>query len=317
MIYTLDQIKQAQAYVPQLIEALEGAYVKYSTNQSIVPPVGMLHFDEPEGNCYIKYGYLNGDETFAVKIFNGWPGNASLGLPTGDGLIVVFNAKTGQVKDILLDEGWLTCLRTATAALLSAKHLGPKTIECIGIAGTGTEAHAVMDLLPYYSECKKVKVWGYVASEAEAFVKEYQAKGYDIEACSMKDVCAASNLIFTATISKTPLITADMVKPGTHITGIGADADGKNEIDASVFAKADIIVDDSCAQCFVDGDTSFALKAGAIKEEDVIELGILIKEGKGRTSDDQITICDLTGIAVQDIVAAAMVSDILSGKFDQ
>ena len=109
----------------------------------------------------------------------------------------------------------------------------------------------------------------------------------------------------------TPLITADMIKPGTHITGVGADAGGKNEIDASVFAVADLVVNDSKSQCTVDGDTSFALKKGAIKEGAIIELGTLIHVGKGRENDDQITVADLTGIAVQDIIAAEMACRLL------
>lgn len=309
--YTLDEIKEAEKYVPQLIEALKKAYIAYSTGKATVPPVGLLHFDVPEGNTYIKYGYLQGDDSFVIKVFNGFPENSKEGLRTGDGFIGVFDAKTGFIKAFLLEQGWLTCLRTAAAAFLTAKYLGPKDIKAIGICGTGTVATEIMELLPYYTDVKNVYVYGNSAKHTEEFVKKYERNGYDIKAADMNTICDNCNLIFTATTSKTPLITASMVKPGTHITGIGADAGGKNEIAADVFKKADMVVVDSCSQCFVDGDTSFALKAGAVKVGDVIELGNLLLEGKGRIDENQITVCDLTGIAVQDIAAAEMVCEIL------
>ena len=123
--------------------------------------------------------------------------------------------------------------------------------------------------------------------------------------------CRKCNYIVTATNTKTPLITADMVKPGTHITAMGADGDNKNEVASSVFAKADIIVNDSVSQCEVDGDTSFAIRDGVITADSPVELGLLIKDDIKRANDEQITLVDLTGIAVQDIIVAEMVCDCL------
>lgn len=312
-IYNLDQIKQIEKDIPLMVERLENGYVKYSLNEATVPPVGYLHFDEPVGNTYIKYGMLNGDDSFVIKVFNGFPENTKLNLPTSDGLNMVFDAKTGMTKAILLDEGWLTGFRTAGATLVVAKHLAPKNITKIGICGTGTQAHAILSMTPYVLHCKKVLVHGYTKELTDAFVEEFKAKGFDIEpAYDVQKICDECNYIVTATTTTTPYITADMVHPGTHITGVGADAGGKNEIDASVYAKADIIVNDSKSQCFLDGDTSFALKKGVIQKENVIELGTLIHEGKGRENDEQITVADLTGIAVQDIIAAELACDVLS-----
>lgn len=312
-IYTLDQIRKVEKNIPEMVEKLEKGYEKYSLGETTVPPVGYLHFDQPVGNTYIKYGMVNGDDSFVIKVFNGFPENAAKGLPTSDGLNMVFDAKTGMTKAILLDEGWLTGFRTAGATLVCAKHLAPKHITKIGICGTGTQAHAILSMTPYVLDCKKVLVYGYTKELTDAFVQEFREKGFDIEpAYDVKKICDECNYIVTATTSMTPIITGDMVRPGTHITGVGADAGGKNEIDASVYARADIIVNDSKSQCFTDGDTSFALKKGAIKEEDVIELGTLIHEGKGRENDEQITVVDLTGIAVQDIIAAELACDLLS-----
>ena len=311
-IYTLEQIKKIEKDIPLMVEKLEKGYEKYSLGETTVPPVGYLHFDKPVGNTYIKYGMVNGDDSFVIKVFNGFPENSTKGLPTSDGLNMVFDAKTGMTKAILLDEGWLTGFRTAGATLVVAKHLAPKNITKIGICGTGTQAHAILSMTPYVLNCKKVLVHGYTKELTDSFVEEFRAKGFDIEpAYDVKQICEECNYIVTATTTTTPYIMADMVKPGTHITGVGADAGGKNEIAADVFAKADIVVNDSTSQCFADGDTSFALKKGTIKESDVIELGQLIHEGKGRENDEQITVADLTGIAVQDIIAAEMACELL------
>ena len=311
-IYTLEQIRKIEKDIPLMVEQLEKGYEKYSLKETVVPPVGYLHFDAPAGNTYIKYGYVKGDDSFVIKVFNGFPENAEQNLPTSDGLNLVFDTKTGMTKAILLDEGWLTGFRTAGATLVCAKHLAPKNITKVGICGTGTQAHAILSMTPYVLGKQKVVVYGYTKELTDAFVAEFKEKGFDIEpAYDVQTVCDQCNYIVTATTTMTPIITADMVKPGTHITGVGADAGGKNEIDASVYAKADLVVNDSINQCVEDGDTSFAIKKGAITKDKIIELGTLIHEGKGRENDEQNTVADLTGIAVQDIIAAEMACQLL------
>ena len=313
-VYTLDQIKVIENYIPKLVDLLEAGYVKYSAGETNVPPVGLLHFDNPEGNTYIKYGHVKGDESFVIKVFNGFPENAKAGLPTSDGMNLVFDSKTGMTKAILLDEGWLTRIRTAAAGLLVAKYLAPKHVKKIGICGTGTIATANMSMLKYYTDCKEVLVYDIWQEGIDRFIKHFTELGYNVKQADVATICKECNLIVSATTTHTPHFYADMIQPGTHITGIGADADGKNEIDKSVFAKADICVCDSRSQCFVDGDTSFAVKTGAVSKDKIIELGEVISQNKGRKNDEQITLCDLTGIAVQDIIVAELACDILTGK---
>ena len=217
-IYTLEQIRKIEKDIPLMVEQLEKGYEKYSLKETVVPPVGYLHFDAPVGNTYIKYGYVKGDDSFVIKVFNGFPENVEAGLPTSDGLNMVFDTKTGMTKAILLDEGWLTGFRTAGATLVCAKHLAPKNITKVGICGTGTQAHAILSMTPYVLGKQKVVVYGYTKELTDAFVKEFREKGFDIEpAYDVKTVCDQCNYIVTATTTMTPLITADMIKPGTHI----------------------------------------------------------------------------------------------------
>lgn len=312
MIFNLEEIKKAQKHISVLVEELKSGYVKYSTGQTTVPPVGHLDFENPTGNTFIKFGHVHGDPSFVIKLFTGFPGNAKLGLPTSDGMNIVFDRETGMTKAILLDKGWLTSFRTAAASVLCAQYLAPSKITAMGLMGTGTLARTTLEASLQCLDIKKVVVYGYTKESTDAFVADFKAKGVDIEAVySAAELCRKCNYIVTATNTKTPLITADMVKPGTHITAMGADGDNKNEVASSVFAKADIIVNDSVSQCEVDGDTSFAIRDGVITADSPVELGLLIKDDIKRADDEQITLVDLTGIAVQDIIVAEMVCDCL------
>ena len=135
------------------------------------------------------------------------------------------------------------------------------------------------------------------------------ADGWQVETCSAPgDVAASCNLIITATPTKTPLLTADHVKPGTHITAMGSDSPGKQELEPGILEKADLIVADSILQCRERGEIVHGLTSGLINEKDIIELGTILDEkASGRTAESQITIADLTGVAVQDIQIAKAV----------
>jgi ornithine cyclodeaminase len=126
-------------------------------------------------------------------------------------------------------------------------------------------------------------------------------------AARIQDLCASCNLIVTATPSRSPLIGPRQVRPGTHITAVGADGGGKQELDAELFRKAAVCAVDSRRQCREVGDSSYALKAGIVREDQLVEIGTILRRPElGRTGADQITICDLTGVAVQDIQIAKL-----------
>jgi ornithine cyclodeaminase len=136
-----------------------------------------------------------------------------------------------------------------------------------------------------------------------------QAWGLDIKATkSLDDLVSQCNLIVTTTSAKSPLIRADQVQKGTHITAMGSDDHGKQELEAELLAKADLVVADSVSQCVDHGECFYAVQGGHIEESSILELGHVIKDPAiGRTSEDQITVVDLTGVAIQDIQIAKMV----------
>ena len=291
------------------IELLEEGFVALSAGQVTVPPVGHLGMTDPPGECHIKYGHIHGDDFFAVKIATGFYENSALGLPSGSGMTVVFSARTGFPEVVLDDAGYLTDVRTAMAGCISARHLAPKSIRAIGIIGAGLQARLQLEYLRYVTDCKDVVVWARNNEQSVLFQRDMKEKGFDVViASSVEELCSSSNLIVTNTPSTTPLIFADWIMPGTHITAVGSDGGGKHELDAAVLAKADHCVVDSISQCVLLGESHFAIAAGLIDESDLKELGAIISgEKTGRKNDSEITIADLTGVAVQDIQIAKSV----------
>jgi len=320
-ILRLDEIKRL-VDATRLIREIEAGFVFYSEGRVNVPPVGFLHFDEPRGDVHIKYGSVHGDDCYVLKVASAFYDNPKLDLPAGDGLMLVFDQKTGRLQQILLDEGWLTDMRTAAAGAVAAKHLAPRRVDRIGIVGTGVQARLQLELLKEVADCRNCIVWGRDSNKARQMIKDLEAKesvrSWGVEfavAEDLQDLVTQCNLIVTTTPSTSPLIRAADVQSGTHITAVGSDDHGKQELDAALLAKADIVVADSVSQCVDHGECCAAIREKRIEQSSVLELGNVIKDpGTGRTRDDQISIADLTGVAVQDIQIAKMVGRAYAGS---
>jgi ornithine cyclodeaminase len=213
------------------------------------------------------------------------------------------SARTGEPIALLDDGGTLTDLRTAIAGLIAAKYLAPRRPKCIGIVGTGIQGRLQLELLIGHYGSSAVRVWGRDRHKAAAFVADATIAGDDTTLVeTLPELCSQCDLIVTTTPSTRALIAADWIRPGTHITAVGADAPGKQELDPVLFKRADIRAVDSISQCVDHGETAHAVAAGFVQATDLVELGSLIDgTAAGRSSAGQITIADLTGLAVQDI----------------
>ena len=312
-IFSLDQIKEALPSV-NLIDDIEEGFVAYSKGNSVVPPVGELILEDPPGDVHIKYGYIKGHDYYVIKIASGFYGNKDFGMPPGNGMMLMFSQKTGSPVAILNDEAYLTDIRTAVAGTISARYLAPSRIDCIGIAGTGNQARLQLEYLKPVTECRKVLLWGRDASKYDAYVADMSAHGFEIETTSdASDLLATCNLIVTTTTATEPILTGQ-ARPGTHITAMGSDTLDKQEVDAGILAAADLVVADSIPQCLERGEIYQALKTALIRQEELVELGSIIAgDSPGRTSDEQVTIADLTGVAVQDIQITTAVYNAIVG----
>jgi len=300
-ILTLDQIKSVLPSV-DLMGEIESGFIAYSQGRAVVPPVGELVMRDPPGDVHIKYGYLTGDDYYVIKIASGFYENSKLGLPSSNGLMLVFSQKTGALEAVLLDEGYLTDIRTAIAGAIAAKYLAPSKVERIGIVGTGMQARLQLEYLAPVTDCREVLVWGRSADKLAAYEQDMTEKGFRVSTTTnADDVMASCKLIVTTTPATSPILSGQ-AQPGTHITAVGSDTHDKQELDAEILSRAELVVADSISQCIERGEIYQALKSNAITEAGLVELGSIIAgDATGRESDDQVTVADLTGVAVQDI----------------
>lgn len=312
-IFNLEQIKSVISEI-DFLPLIEEGFVAYSQGRVVVPPVGELIFENPPADVHIKYGYIKNDDYFAIKIASGFYDNYKIDLPTSDGLILLFSQRDGKLASILLDECYLTNIRTAVAGQIVAKYMAPAKIDCIGVFGRGVQGRLQVEYLKPVVNCRNVMVWGLTEDNFDSYKQDMEKLGFTVrttlDAAEITEKCS---LIITSTPSQTPLIDVEQIKPGTHITAMGSDTSQKQELDPEILQKADIVVGDSIEQCLSRGEIFKALQAGLIKKEDLIELGEVIAGHKsGRTSAEQITVADLTGVAVQDIQIAKAVHNALN-----
>jgi ornithine cyclodeaminase len=305
--------KQMESVLPKLdlLPAIEEGFRAYSAGTAVVPPVGELLLDK--GEVHIKYGYLHGGSYYVIKIASGFYDNPRIGLPSGNGLMLLFSQDTGELVSILLDEGYLTDIRTAIAGAIAAKYMTPSNVEQIGIVGTGVQAHLQLEHLKSVTPCRKVLVWGRGTEQLERYQHDMESEGFSVEVTQDSgSVLRTCNLIVTTTPATEPLLAAPDLQTGTHITAVGSDTPNKQELEPEILEKADIVVADSISQCLVRGEIHQALDSGHISQNEIIEIGnIIAGKSARRTAPEQITVADLTGVAVQDIQIATAVYEAL------
>jgi len=305
-ITTLEEIKSVLPDL-DLLPAIEAGFVAYSEGRAVVPPVGELLLEA--GDVHIKYGYLQGEHFYVVKIASGFYNNATLGLPSGNGLMLLFRQKTGELVNVLLDEGHLTDVRTAVAGAVAARHLAPPQVNRIGIVGTGMQARLQLQWLSRVVDCDQVLVWGRNNDRLAACAADMCASGFSVEATAdASAILRECNLVVTTTAATEPILSAQDLRPGTHITAVGSDTPSKQELEGEILALADVVVADSIEQCQVRGEIHQAMQQGVTTGGLAVELGnVIAGRSPGRTGDDKITVADLTGVAVQDMKIAGAV----------
>lgn len=311
-IITLKEIKSILTHI-DVIGAMEEGFIQYSNGNTVVPPVGELLFDDPPGDVHIKYGYIKGDDYYVIKIASGFYNNPKLGIPSGQGMMLLFNQKTGQLEAVLLDEGHLTDIRTAAAGALAARYFAPRELQAIGIIGTGVQAKLQLLLLQEHTPCRRVWLWGRNKDNAEKMKLEL-GDDFDVHiASSCAEVAQNANVLITTTPSETPLLKTGDIRKGTLIVAVGSDTQDKQELESGILRDADLVIADSLPQSKSRGEVYQAVKAGALSPERLVELGAAIQDANQcRSDDDQVIVVDLTGVAVQDIMIASAVYQKLS-----
>jgi ornithine cyclodeaminase len=300
--------------MPSLIDAMGHAFEAYSGGRAELPAVIHLNVPESRGEIHVKAGHLHGAPRYAIKVASGFYGSNE---PAYGGLVMVFDASDGRLDALLLDRGYLTDARTAAAGGLVARLLAPAAVGTVAVLGTGHQARYQLDALAAVRPFERVRLWGRNEDRARACVDDLRDRGLptdDVEAVETpEEAIRDADVVVTCTASTEALVRAEWLRPGAHVTAVGSDGPAKQELDPGVLARADVVAVDSRDQCARLGELHHALDANVIDVDGVVEIGdIVAGRHPGRTSEDQLTVADLTGVGVQDVAAAALVLERVS-----
>jgi len=294
----------------EAIACVEDAFHALATKAVAMPPILRLDMPEARGEVDVKTAYVPGLDGFAIKISPGFFDNPKIGLPSTNGLMVLLSAKTGLVQAVLLDNGYLTDVRTAAAGAVAARHLARPDAAVAAIFGAGMQARLQLEALRLVRPIREARIWARDAAKAEAAATELtRSLGFPVR--TVVDGRAAvdgADIIVTTTPSETPVLKAEWLQPGQHVTAMGSDAEHKNEIEPAVITGAGLYVADSLKQTRRLGELHHAIEAGLVKESAIFpELGEIIAGRKpGRSGPDEITVADLTGTGIQDTAIATL-----------
>jgi len=291
-----------------VIDCIENAFSELASGKVIMPPILSMPIKEYNGEIDVKTAYLPGIDSFALKASPGFFDNPKIGLPSTSGLMILFSCKTGVLEALLLDNGYLTDIRTAAAGAVAARHLSRIDSSNVCIIGAGTQAKLQLTALNLVRPIKCANIWARNFEKASLVAEELSRKlGFQVQASNnISEAVKSADIVVTTTPSTEPILKADWLHPGLHITAMGADQHTKNELDPQCLKLADLYVADSISQTVKQGELRAALDAKIISsDENFPELGKIInKTEEGRSSSKDITIVDLTGTGAQDTAIA-------------
>ncbi|MDQ0391900.1 ectoine utilization protein EutC [Labrys monachus] len=309
IILTESDLRRIVPLDADAVACVEEAFLALATKAVAMPPILRLDIPEHRGEVDVKTAYVPGLDGFAIKVSPGFFDNPKLGLPSLNGLMILFSARTGLVEALLLDNGYLTQMRTAAAGAVAARHLARTDARRAAILGAGEQARLQLEALTLVRPIERAAIWARDPERARAAAAELtQRLGIVVEAVATAETaCAGADIIVTATPAERPILEADWLVPGQHVTAMGSDAEHKNEIDPAVFLKA-VYVADSLSQTRRLGELAYAIRAGMAGPDEVFaEIGqVIAGQAPGRRSDADITLCDLTGTGVQDTAIATL-----------
>ena len=309
-IVTEAELRRAVPLDRDAVACVEDAFLALATKDVAMPPILRLDIPEHRGEVDVKTAYVPGLDGFAIKISPGFFDNPKLGLPSTNGLMVLFSARTGLVDAVFLDNGYLTDVRTAAAGAVAAKHLSRPDSRVAAIFGAGVQARLQLEALTLVRPIAEARIWARDPDRAQAVAAKLSDElGLAVHAEAAPEAAVdGADIIVTTTPAAEPILRADWLSPGQHVTAMGSDAEHKNELDPAILARADLYVADSLAQTRRLGELHHAIAAGAVAADAVFpELGAVIAgRAPGRPSAAAITVADLTGTGVQDTAIATL-----------
>ena len=304
---------ELRALVPldmNAITCIEQGFAALAGGKVIMPPILTLMVPDHNGEVCVKTAYLPDVESFAIKMSPGFFDNPKLGLPSTSGLLVLFSSTTGVLEALLLDNGYLTDVRTAAAGAVAAQHLAREDATRACVIGAGVQARMQLKALTLVRPIASAVIWARDAGKADATATSLRAElGIDVTVSTdIESAVRLADIVVTTTPSDRPLVMGDWLQPGQHITAMGSDQEHKVELDPTCLAKATRYVPDSQAQCAIKGELRSALAVRVFGPARVFsDLGDIVSGiAQGRASEIDITIADLTGTGVQDTAIATL-----------
>jgi ornithine cyclodeaminase len=301
----------------EALAAVENAFRALAEGRVVQPPPLGMDLEGVQGEVHVKGAFLEGEPVFAMKVASGFYRNSQRGLPTGSGLVLVFDAETGFPLALLQDNGFLTELRTGAAGALAVRLLAPERPLSMAVIGAGSQARYQARAIRGVRDLRKVRVWSPVPSEVEVYVAELSPEmGIPVlGAGSVQEAVEDADLVITVTPARKPILQLSWLQPDTTVVAVGSDGPGKQELETEILGAAGKVVVDSRSQCLRLGETHHAVAAGGLAPDAIhAELGeVLLGRRPGRESDELI-VCDLTGVGAQDAAMAGAVWSLLAGE---
>lgn len=299
--------------IKKVISAVEKAFFDFAEKKVQMPPKMYLNFEEFEGDLRIMPSFSNTLQLAGTKLVNVHPKNPEKGLPTVMAVIILHDPKTG-IPLAIMDGTWITALRTGAASAIATKYLARKNAKTLGVVGAGFQAITQIAAISKVKKLREILVYDIKEKAIENLAKVLKKEKIKIKKGSLEEVCK-KDILVTSTPAREPVVKKEWILPGTHINAIGADAKGKQELDPQILVKAKIVVD-CLEQASHSGEINVPLEKGIIKKEEIYgELGeIVAKKKPGREKDEEITIFDSTGLAIQDLYTANLVYKIAKSK---
>lgn len=292
------------------LAAVRRALIALAHEQVVMPDELALALDA--GEVHVKGGHLLGSPYASFKVATGFPGNDALGMQVNDGFSVVLDARTGAHVASLHDHGWLTELRTGAAGAVAADVLARPDATRVAILGAGAQAHFQLAGLMDVRDVSSVHVWNRSQERARAFAEAVHAElGLSVTvAPTVRAAVEGADIVVTTTASREPLLHAEWLQPGAHVTAMGSDFPDKRELAADVMARADVVAADRIEVCSRVGELHHALADRVLERSDVVELADLVAgTATGRTDAAQITVVDQCGLGAYDAAMGELVLD--------
>jgi alanine dehydrogenase len=315
LIFTRKDVEKV--LTPSLaIRTVEKAFKAYGLGEADMPAKSYLYFKKGDLRSMPAYIHGQGLNIAGIKSVTVHPENAIYDLPTVIAVIILADPQNGFPLAIL-DGTYLTSIRTGAAGAVAAKLLSRKNSRIAGFVGCGTQARSQLACILEVRKLKAVKIWQYNAEDEIApRFRNWVKKRYKLDAMIspvIDEVTTNVDILVTTTPSRRPLV--NKVSAGTHINAIGADAEGKEEINPKILKQAKLVIDD-WAQASHSGEINVPVRKRQLTKKDIYAgLGdIVAGKEKGRTKDEEITLFDSTGLAIQDVSCAYTVYQALKDK---